>query len=61
MKYKSVTEILQDESLGLFEMEELMIRFLSERNMTLDEFMETEEAEKLIEAAAEARFSEPLQ
>ena len=58
MKYKTVTEIMQDESLSLSEIEETISKFLSERGMTEDEFFyETEEGQKLLKLSDEARFS----
>ena len=49
MKYKTMTEILEDESLDLLEMHELMWQFLEEKGMTEDEFYETEEGQELLE------------
>ena len=60
MKYKSVTEIMEDESLDLVEVMETVELFLKERGMTTREFFyHTEEGRKLQEKAAEARFTMP--
>ncbi len=58
MKYKSVKEIMEDESLSLYEIEETIEIFLNEKGMTVDEFFyETEEGQKLQELSAEERFT----
>lgn len=54
MKYKSIEEVAQAEN--LFEAFE---EYLKERNLTEDEFFETEEGLRLMEMSAEARFSMP--
>lgn len=55
MKYKSLEEVAQAES--IFEAFE---EYLKERNLTEDEFFETEEGRRLTEMSVEARFSMPI-
>ena len=61
MKYKTVREIMEDESLSLPEMQETIDKFLSEKGMTADEFFyETKEGQRIQEEAAEKRFTMPI-
>ena len=48
MKYKSITEILEDESLGLSEIHNLMFQFLEEKGMSMEEFMATKEGMEIL-------------
>ena len=59
MKYKSIIEILEAENLSLPEMQEVIDQYLKEKNMTMYEFLETEEGRKMQEEA-EKRFSMPI-
>ena len=56
-KYNTITEITQDESLNLSEMNDAIWAFLDEHNMTMEDFMVTEEGYKMYEKAAEDRFA----
>ena len=61
MKYKTVKEIISDETLDLCEMMEMIEQFLKAKGMTVDEFLyETEEGQRLQEESADARFTMPM-
>ena len=47
-KYNSMTEIIQDTSLNLLELDEAIWAFLDERNMSMPDFMATEEGQKIM-------------
>ena len=59
MKYKTITEITQDKSLNLSEMNDAIWEFLDEKKMTMEEFMATEEGYQMLEQATEERFTAP--
>ena len=59
MKYKTMTDILKDESLDLMAMHEAIWEFLEEKGQSMEEFMATEEGQKIMEESAEARFTTP--
>ena len=59
MKYKTITEIIQDKSLNLSEMNDAIWEFLDEKKMTMEEFMATEEGYQMLEQATEERFTAP--
>ena len=60
MKYKTMTEILEDKSLDLTAMNEAIWQFLEEKGMSMEEFMATEEGQKLMELSDKARFADPF-
>ena len=59
MKYKTMMEILDDESLDLSEMHDLMWQYLDEKGMSMEEFMATEEGQIIQEISDRARFAAP--
>ncbi len=60
MKYKSIMEILDAENLSLTEMQEAFEEYLKGKNMTMYEFMATEEGQSLMELNDKARFEDPF-
>ena len=59
MKYKSITEITEDTSLSLSEINDAIWAFLDEHKLTMEDFMVTEEGRKMYEKSAEDRFTTP--
>lgn len=60
MKYKTMTEILEDKNLDLTAMNEAIWQFLEEKGLSMEEFMETEEGQRLMELSDKARFADPF-
>ena len=58
MKYKTMMEIMKAEDLSLTEMQEAIEQYLKEKNMTMDEFIETEEGQEMLKMSEEARFTQ---
>lgn len=59
MNYKSIIEILEAEDLSLTEAGEALEQYLKNKNMTIYEFLETEEGRMMLERA-ERRFWMPM-
>ena len=59
MKYKSITEILEDESLGLSEIHNLIFQFLEEKGMSMEEFMATKEGMEILRKNYETPIEYP--
>ena len=60
MKYQSIIEILDAENLSLTEMQEAFEEYLKDKNMTIYEFMATEDGQSLMELNNKARFEDPF-
>ena len=59
MKYKTMAEILQDETLSLSEMHETMWKFLEEKGMSMEEFMATKEGMEILRKNYETPIEYP--
>ncbi len=59
MKYNTMKEIVEDETLNLKEVIELMQQFLNEKGMDMEEYMATDEGQELLKISEEDRFTHP--
>ncbi len=59
MKYNTMKEIVEDETLNLKEVIELMQQFLNEKEMNMEEYMATDEGQELLKISEEDRFTHP--
>ena len=58
-RYNSIMEILKSKDLSLIEIQERMEEYIAEKGMTLEEFCETEEGQKMVKFN-EQRFWKPM-
>ena len=58
VKYKTMKEIWEDETLDLEEAHQITMQFLEQKGMTMEDYMATEEGQELLKMSEEARFTQ---